>query len=100
MDSLHETVHKLLESTEQSRRQFLKVDADTCDIAVEKAHLELSLGNPEEAQKEYDMASRGADVIERFLGAARQDMPEVRVRLELLRKSLERLREAIAGFRR
>jgi hypothetical protein len=100
MDSWHEEVHKLLESTEQTRRQFLKVDADTCDIAVEKARLELSLGNPEEARKEHVMASRGADVIERLLGDARQELPEIRERLKLLRDSLEALRQEIAAFSR
>ena len=78
MDSLHEEIQKLLETAERNRREFLRVETETCRIAVEKGCLELSLGNPEEARKEYAIASRGVEVIEHFLGQAREELPEIR----------------------
>ena len=58
----------LREKTNRNRRQSLETGVQT--IAIERAQLEMSLGNTGEAQKEFAVASRGADVIERFLHKA------------------------------
>jgi hypothetical protein len=62
MSDLEKEIRDLREKTNHSRRQFLEVDLQTCFIAIERAHLELSLGNTHEARKELDVASHGADV--------------------------------------
>jgi hypothetical protein len=92
MSDLEKDIQDLREKTNQNRRQFLKTDLQTCFIAIERAQLELSLGDTYEAQKEFVVASRGADVVERFLRKAPVQMPEIAAKLGDLRSSLESLR--------
>ena len=70
MGDLENEIQELREKTEQNRRQFLETEVQTCFIAIERAELELSLGNALEARKELAVASHGADVMERFVGEA------------------------------
>ena len=92
MSDLEKDIQDLREKTNQNRRQFLKTDLQTCFIAIERAQLELSLGDTHEAQKEFAVASRGADVVEQFLRKAPVQMPEIAAKLGDLRSSLESLR--------
>ena len=87
-----EDIRYLREKMNQNRRQFLETDLQTCFIAIERAQLELSLGNAHEAQKEFVIASHGADVIEQFLRKAPVQMAEIEAKLGNLRSSLESLR--------
>jgi len=95
MSDLEKDIRALREKTNQSRRQFLEVDLQTCFISIERGHLELSLGNPHEARKELDIASHGADVIEGFLRKAAGEMIDVEAKLRELRSALESLRTEI-----
>jgi hypothetical protein len=95
MSDLQNEIRELRERTRRNRHQFLKADTQTCLIAVERGHLELSLGNTHEAQKEFEMANRGAQVIQRFLSEAPDQMPDIEARLANLKESLESLRVEI-----
>jgi hypothetical protein len=97
MSDLEDEVRDLREKTRQTRRQFLATEVQTCFIAVERAQLELSLGNMDEAQKEFAVASRGADVIERFLREAAGEMADIESSLAGLRSSLESLRAELGA---
>src|SRR4051812_37719539 len=92
MSDLESEIRDLRERTKHNLHEFLKADMQTCFIAVERAHLELSLGNTHEAQKELEMANRGVEVIQRFLGEAQGQMPEIEEKLAELKKSVESLR--------
>jgi hypothetical protein len=92
MSDLEKDIQDLREKTNENRRQFLQTDLQTCFIGIEKAKLELSLGNTHEAEKEFVIASRGADEVERFLRHATVKMPEIESTLVSLRSSLESLR--------
>lgn len=94
MSNLEDEVRDLREKTNQNRRQFLETEEQTCFVAIERAQLEISLGNTDEAQKEFAVASRGADVIERFLHKAAGELAEIEAKLAELRSSLESLRAA------
>jgi len=95
MENLENEIQELRERTKQNRRQFLETDVQTCFIAIERAELELSLGNSHEARKELAVASRGADVIERFLREAEPREADLEGRLADLRASLDSLRQKI-----
>lgn len=95
MSDLENNIQELREKTNQNRRQFLETDLRTCFIAIERAHLELSLGNTHEAQKELVIATRGADVIARFLREASFEMADIEAKLADLRSALESLRVAL-----
>jgi hypothetical protein len=92
MSDFEKDIRDLREKTAHNRRQFLELEVQTCFIAIERAHLEFSLGNTHEAQKEFVVASRGADVVERFLRKAATQMPDIEASLSDLRSSLESLR--------
>ena len=93
MSDLDNEIRDLREKTDQNRRQFLLADVELCFIAIERAKLELSLGKTDEARKEYLIASRGADVIERFLReAAAEKVADIKPKLRDLRSSLKSLR--------
>jgi hypothetical protein len=92
MSNFEEDIRDLREKTNHSRRQFLETDLQTCFIAIERAHLELSLGNTHEARKEFVVASNGADTIERFLRKAAGEMADLEAKLRDLRSALELLR--------
>ncbi len=53
MSDLQNDIQDLRETTNQNRRRFLEIDLQTCFIAIEKAQLEISLGNTHEARKNY-----------------------------------------------
>src|SRR5690242_8096507 len=97
MDDLENEIGELREKTKQSRRQFLETDLQTCFTAIERANLELSLGNSHEARRELVMASRGADVVERFLRDADPPETDLEARLAGLRASLDALRQKLDG---
>ena len=94
MSDSESEIRDLREKTNQNRRQFLVTEVQTCFIAIERAQLEFSLGNTHAAQKELAVASRGADVIERFLREAAGEMDDIESSLAGLRSSLESLRAA------
>ncbi len=91
MSDLDNDIRNLREKTNQNRRQFLVTEVKTCFITIERAQFELSLGNTHEARKELVIASRGADVIERFLREAPGGLAEIESKLRDLRSSLESL---------
>jgi hypothetical protein len=97
MSDFGKDVRDLREKTDFPRRQFLEVDLQTCFIAIERAHLELSLGNTHEARKELAVATRGADTIERFLRDVEGEKGELERKLRDLRGSLESLRSELDG---
>jgi hypothetical protein len=97
MEELENEIRELRERTKQNRRQFLETDVQTCFIAIERAELELSLGNSHEARKELAVAGHGADVIERFLRGAEPAEVELEERLADLRASLDSLQEKLDG---
>ena len=89
--NLDDEIRSLREKTNNSRRQFLEASLETCFIAIERAHLELSVGNTHEAQKEFLVARRGADVAERFLREAPVQMAHIEAKLADLRSALKSL---------
>src|SRR5690349_4623520 len=95
MENLESEIQELRERTKQNRRQFLQTDMQTCFTAIERAELELSLGNSLEARKEMVMASRAADIIERFLREAQPPEADLEAQLVDLRASLDSLRQKI-----
>jgi hypothetical protein len=100
MDEFEKEIRDLREKTESNRREFLRVELQTCFVAIDRARFELSVGKIDEAEKEYEVASRGREVIERFSSEAAGQMPEIDAKLEDLRKALRSLRsdlDASAG---
>ena len=89
MNDLKKEINELLEKTTQTRREFLRTDLQTCWIALERARLELSLGNTEEARRELAAAEKGAQVIQRFLGEAPGQNADIAGKLQDLRISLK-----------
>jgi len=94
MSDSESEIRDLREKTNQNRRQSLETEVQTCFIVIERAQLEISLGNTDEAQKEFAVASLGADVIEQFLHKAPGEMADLEAKLADLRSSLESLRAA------
>jgi hypothetical protein len=92
MSDFENEIRALREKTESNRRQFLLAELQTCFIAIERARFELSLGNTHEAEKEFELANRGKQVIERFLSEAVGRMPEIEAKLPELRASVASLR--------
>jgi len=96
--SSFDEIRDLREKTQRNRRELIRTDLQTCSIALEKAHFELSLGNTEEAGKEYAMICRGIQTIERFLRQATGDVTEMESRLAEVRASTESLRRELGTF--
>jgi hypothetical protein len=91
MENLAKEINELLEKTAVNRRQFLQVEVQTSFLAVDKGHLEFSLGNTVEAAKEYEIARRGVEVIERFLQEAQEPLPNIEGRLVELKRAVRAL---------
>ncbi len=100
MSDLENEIRDLRERTKHNRHQFLKADTQTCFIAIERAHLELSLGNTDEARKEFELVNHGVQVIQRFLSEAPGQMPEIEAKAAELKEALESLRLEINSFSR
>ncbi|HWC98787.1 MAG TPA: hypothetical protein VG456_18635 [Candidatus Sulfopaludibacter sp.] len=97
MSDFESQIRQLKEKTETNRLQFLRTELVTCSIAVDRARYEQSLGDTDEAAKELATASRGAEVIEKFLAEAPSPHPEIESALKELKKSLESLRSDLNG---
>ncbi len=81
MSDFESQIRDLRERTELNRRDFIRAELQTCSIAVDRGHFELSLGNRDEAEKECAVAHRGAQVIEKFLSEGSRQIPELEARL-------------------
>ena len=94
MSDFESEIRDLSERTKQNRREFLRTELQTCFIALDRARLELSLDNADEARKELAMVRRGIQVIERFLGEEPEPEPvaEIEAKLANLKASAESLR--------
>jgi hypothetical protein len=92
MSDFENEIRALREKTESNRRQFIRAELQACFIALDRARFELSLGNTHEAEKEFELANRGTQVIERFLSEAASRMPEIEAKLPELRASAASLR--------
>jgi hypothetical protein len=95
MSDLEREIRDLREKTNRNLRQFLETEIQTCRVAMERAHFELSLGKTHEAQKEFGVVSGGIDVVERFLRKAAVPMADLEAQLADLRASLESLRQEL-----
>jgi len=84
--------------TAQNRRELMHTELEACVLAVERAHLELSLGDTFEARKEYSVLCRAVQNIEQIVRQAPEEMLEVESRLAALKKSMESLRLELATF--
>ena len=96
MRDFEDEIRNLRERTESNRREFLRAELQTCSVAIERGRLELSLGDTHEARKELEVASRGAETIEKFMqqGAGRltdlePDLANLNASLAALRADLE-----------
>ncbi len=98
MSDFESQIRDLREKTESNRSEFLRIELQTCSIAVERGRLELSLGNRDEAEKERAIAHRGAEVIEKFLSDGSRQLPEVEARLVELKASIESFRAEIDAY--
>jgi hypothetical protein len=98
MSKLEDEIRELRERTEYNRRQFLFAELQTCVIAIERAHLELSFGDTDEAWREHAMVSHGIAVIEHTLTQTTRPLNEVREKLAALKDSVEALRSELTGF--
>jgi hypothetical protein len=92
MGDLEDQIRTLRETTDANRAAFLRTELRTCFIALERAQFELSLGNPQEAEKEFVVVSRGAEVIARLLDEAWDQETGLAPELAALRRSLGALR--------
>jgi hypothetical protein len=92
MGEFENEIRDLREKTELNLRQFLRTDLQTIFIALEKGRLELSFGNTVEAEWEFEMATRGTQVVERLSSKAGGEKAEIE-------QKLAELREALASFR-
>jgi chromosome segregation ATPase len=99
MSEFENEIRALREKTESNRREFLEAELQTCFIAIERARFELSLGNTEEAEKEFEIANRGKQVIQKFLSEAAGQMPDIERRLEELRATLASLESDLNAYR-
>jgi|SRR5581483_10923918 len=95
MSDIEDQIQHLHERTESNRREFLRTELRTSSIAVEKARFELSVGNTHEAEKEFVIASRGIQVIEKFLREAPSEIPEIEPKLASLRASVQSLKSEL-----
>src|SRR5438067_722728 len=100
MSDFESQIRALRDRTESNRRQFLQTELQTCFIALDRARLELSLGDSSEAEKEFEIASHGKRVIEKFLGEAADEMPRVEEKLTELKASLSSFRSDLDAYRR
>jgi len=98
MSDFENEIRALRERTESNRRQFLRAELQTCFIALDRARFELSQGNIDEAEKEFEIVSRGKQVIERFLSKAAGQMPEIEQKRAELRMSLLSLRADLDAY--
>jgi hypothetical protein len=92
MSDLGDEIQSLREKTRENRREFLRVDVQTCFIAIDRARFEMSLGNSHEVRKEIAMTERGVEVIEHFLAEAPGELVEVQAKLAELKAALEALK--------
>ncbi len=100
MSDFESQIRDLRERTELNRRDFIRAELQTCSIAVDRGHFELSLGDRDEAEKEFAIAHRGAQVIEKFLSEGPRQIPELEARLPALKASIESLRAEIDAYLR
>ena len=91
MSEFENEIRALKEKTESSRRDFLRVELQTCFVALDRAQFELSMGKIDEAEKEFDIANRGRQVIERFSSEAAVQIPEIEAELARLKAALASL---------
>src|SRR5204863_9138674 len=92
MGDLEDQIRTLRAETDANRAAFLRTDLQTCFIALDRARFELALGNRDEAEKEFVLVSRGAEVIAKFLEEAADQQAELAPELAALRTSLASLR--------
>ena len=91
MSDFKKEIQSLRERTEANRRDFLCAELQTCRVAIERGRLELSLGDSHEARKELEIASRGVEVIEKFMGEGQGRLPEIEPGLAELKAALAAL---------
>jgi hypothetical protein len=91
-------LNDLRAQTAQHRLELMWTELQTCFLAVERAHFELSLGDTLEARKEYEVVCRAMQRIEQFVRAAPGGIAEIESRLVALKESLESLRLELATF--
>lgn len=84
-----EVAADLMAKLKQDRRQFLLTDLQTCLIAVDRARFELSVGNPAETEHELEIARHGANVIERILSHAPEEIAEIEPKLMELKATIQ-----------
>ena len=99
MGEFENEIRALRDRTESNRRQFLRAEWQTCWTAIDRARLELSLGNVDEAEREFAMATRGREVMEKFLSEAPDPLPEIEQKLAELRAGLSSLRSDLDAHR-
>ena len=95
MGSLDDEIDLLREQTAHNRAQFLRVELQSCRIAIERAFLELSLGYKPQAQQEFEFAKKGVDTIERFLYGGPEPLPDIEAKILKVKGCMESLRHAI-----
>jgi hypothetical protein len=100
MSDFESQIRDLRERTELNRRDFIRAELQTCSIAVDRGHFELSLGNRDEAEKECAVAHRGAQVIDKFLHEGSRQMLELEAGLLELKASIESLSAEIDAYLR
>ena len=91
MSEFENEIRALKEKTESNRRDFLRVELQTCFVALDRARFELSMGKIDEAEKEFEIANRGQQVIERFFSEAAVQIPEIEAKLARLKAALASL---------
>lgn len=98
MTDLGVEVAALLEKTEQTRNDFLRVEIETCAIALDMARFEYDRRNTPFAAREVESAAKGIAVIERFLPRVREpQQAAIRIKLVRLQAVLESVRRDFQG---
>jgi len=88
MSDLNNEIQDLREKTARNRREFLRTEIQTCFLTLEMARSALSAGNISLTRRELVIAARGLAVIQRLLGEAPEETPEIGSKLERLRALL------------
>jgi hypothetical protein len=97
MADLDDQIRDLRQRTVKNRIEFIRADLKTCFIGLDRARLELSLGNTDEAKKEVAAAQKGAGVIDRFLREAPDPDNQLHKEFERLQAVLAEVRQEVNG---
>src|SRR5438270_93665 len=98
MEDLEQTVSDLKRRIGRTRQEFLKVEMQTCFLAIDVARSELQAGRTDIILWEIAAVAKGVQVIHRFLPDVPQEQrQELSSKLTLLEDALDLLKRDTAA---